>query len=486
MDFTSFDYYAWFLPLTCFMVLIFSKNRKSSQMGLILLFSYLFFWLASGWHVILLAISTCTDWIISKKISSSENQKLRKRLLIITLTLNLGLLATFKYLDMLIETYGIVQLKMTSLPVIQRAELLLPVGISFYTFQTMSYSIDVYRKKYKPYDSFIDFASYAAFFPQLVAGPIVRADHFLNQIQKPLTLSERNFRIAITFILYGLVKKLVFADNVAIHADAIFTEGVDLTNTALVWWGTLCFGIQIYCDFSAYSDIAIGSALLLGIRLPENFKTPYAARSPQDFWRRWHISLSTWLRDYLYISLGGSRHGQRRLYIALMATMALGGLWHGASWNFVLWGVVHGVILICHRLLIKLNSIKRIFESSTWKTPAILFGWFVTQILVFFTWLIFRVEDSALLTESIRGFLYLDSNFDLDIAIDNLPSVRYLTLILVIVFVITHGLSGHVGRLRDRLHSGNPILWGVFFAICLLSIIYLRPSESSDFIYFRF
>jgi alginate O-acetyltransferase complex protein AlgI len=286
MDFTTLGYYTWFLPLVVVAVMVLARHRKAPQIGLILLASYVFFWLASGWHVILLATSTCADWFIAKRIAASEDQKTKKRLLIATLTLNLGLLATFKYLDMLIDTYGLVQLRADFLPHIPRAELLLPVGISFYTFQTMSYSIDVYRGKYPPYASFVDFAAYAAFFPQLVAGPIVRADHFLDQIKEPLTMKERNFRLACTFILYGLVKKIVFADNVALHVDAVFAEGVDLGNTALVWWATLCFGIQIYCDFSAYSDIAIGSSLLLGIRLPENFKTPYAARSPQDFWRR--------------------------------------------------------------------------------------------------------------------------------------------------------------------------------------------------------
>ena len=486
MDFTSSEYYSWFLPLTCFLVLVISRNKKSTQMGIIVLFSYLFFWLASGWHVILLGISTTTDWLIAKKIFNTENKRVRKQLLIATLTLNLGLLATFKYLDMIIETYGLMQLQFSNLPIIPRAELILPVGISFYTFQTMSYSIDVYREKYKPYDSFIDFAAYAAFFPQLVAGPIVRADHFLKQIQAPLIFKERNFKLAITFILYGIVKKVVFADNMAVHVDAIFAEGVDLTNTILVWWGTLCFGIQIYCDFSAYSDIAIGSALLLGIRLPENFRTPYAARSPQDFWRRWHISLSTWLRDYLYISLGGSRRGQRRLYIALMSTMALGGLWHGASWNFVLWGIVHGIILIAHRLFVKIRIIAKIFESNTWKKPAVLCGWIITQILIFFTWLIFRVEDSKLLVESIRGFFFLDQTFDIDAALEALPSVKYLTFVLVFIFIIAHGVSGKMNRLRDKLTNGNPINWGIFFAFCLIGMIYLRPSESSEFIYFRF
>ena len=486
MDFTTLGYYTWFLPAVVVAVLVLARHRKAPQMGLILLASYVFFWLASGWHVILLATSTCADWFIAKRIASSEDQKTKKRLLIATLTLNLGLLATFKYLDMLIDTYGLVQLRADFLPHIPRAELLLPVGISFYTFQTMSYSIDVYRGKYPPYASFVDFAAYAAFFPQLVAGPIVRADHFLEQIEEPLTIKERNFRLAFTFILYGLVKKVVFADNVALHVDAVFTEGVDLENTALVWWATLCFGIQIYCDFSAYSDIAIGSALLLGIRLPENFKTPYAARSPQDFWRRWHISLSTWLRDYLYISLGGSRKGQRRLYIALMTTMALGGLWHGASWNFVLWGVVHGLILIGHRLLVARPIVQEAFERKRLRVPLVITGWFITQVLVFLTWLIFRVEDTKMLMEAIAGFLFLHGEFDVAAAREVLPEVQHLTTALVVVFILMHGISGRLGRLRDRLSEGSPILWGVFAGIGIVAMLYLRPSESSEFIYFRF
>lgn len=486
MDFTNPGYYIWFLPLVVLSVLIFSKRQKRVQFGLIVLFSYLFFILASGWHVILLAISTVMDWFVAKLIHKSENKQTKKRLLLFTLVTNLSLLAVFKYLDMIIRTYGLVSLKFWWMPEIDPLGILLPVGISFYTFQTMSYSIDVYRGKYDPYENFVDFAAYAAFFPQLVAGPIVRADEFLDQIQSPLSFNERNFRLAFTFIVYGLVKKLVFANNMAAHVDSIFVDGVDLKNTALVWWGTLCFGIQIYCDFSAYTDIAIGSALFLGIRLPENFHCPYGASSPQDFWRRWHVSLSTWLRDYLYISLGGSRNGVKRMYVALMATMILGGLWHGASWNFVVWGLVHGLALVVHRLVSKRALIRFLFQNKIMHIPMVIFGWFITQCFVFFTWLIFRVEEPDMLLESVKGFLGYNSYFDVSAARDVLPKAQYITFMLVVVFIMFHGISGKLGGMRDRLANSNGFIWGIVLAFCAVGMLYLRPDHPTDFIYFRF
>ena len=486
MDFTTLGYYAWFLPCVIIFVLAFSRNKKRVQIGIILLFSYIFFLLASGWHVLLLATSTIVDWFVAKSIFKSKNQKKKKILLFFTLSLNLTLLAVFKYLDMIIRTYGLVSLKFWWMPEIDPLGLMLPVGISFYTFQTMSYSIDVYRNKYQPYSDFIDFAAYASFFPQLVAGPIVRADDFIKQIERPLSFNERNFRLAMTFLLYGLVKKLVFANNMAAHVDSIFVEGVDLHNTALVWWGTLCFGIQIYCDFSAYTDIAIGSAIFLGIRLPENFKTPYAARSPQDFWRRWHISLSTWLRDYLYISMGGSRNGQRKLYIALLTTMVLGGLWHGASWNFVVWGFVHGIALIAHRLISRRSFVKGLFSIRVLRLPLIVTSWFVTQTFVFFTWLIFRVEDSDMLVDALQGFVGFESTFDIDAAREVLPDVQYLTFGLVVLFIICHGLSGYIGGMRDRISKSPSWFWGILMAVCVIMVIYLRPNHPTEFIYFRF
>lgn len=446
--------------------------------------SYIFFWLASGWHILLLLTSTMVDWTAGKKIYSHDEKKYRKRWLVTSLVINLGLLAIFKYLDFFIETWNLASLRFDNAPELDTFGLLLPVGISFYTFQTMSYTIDIYRDKHAPYQKFTDFACYAAFFPQLVAGPIVRSQHFLEQINGPVSPSPYTFRLGLTLIIYGLAKKLVIADNVAIHVNEIFAEGSNLENVALIWWGSLCFGIQIYCDFSAYTDIALGSAYLIGIRLPENFKTPYAARSPQDFWRRWHISLSTWLRDYLYIPLGGSRGGTRVLIISLMGTMLLGGLWHGASWNFVLWGFMHGILLLCHRILISTSSIRKVFEIAP--RISIFIGWVVTQYFVFMTWLVFRVEDTDIMLRSLKTFVGLDAYWDITEFYESLPDVKLMTMGLVILFVIAHGVSGRLGGFKNWLARQNTYVWGMICGVIISMTFLLRPSETVDFIYFRF
>ncbi len=484
MDFTTLGYYSHFLPATLIAVFILGYRNKNMQISLLLISSYAFFWFASGWHVILLLISTLVDWNVSNKINSTNEISTKKRWLTLSMVINLGLLGIFKYLDLIIESLNWATLKIGGSPSIEAMGLILPVGISFYTFQTMSYTIDIYREKYKPYDNFISFACYAAFFPQLVAGPIVRADHFKEQISKPIKLQSNSFRFGITLIVLGLAKKMIIADNVAIHVDSIFIEGDHLKNTALVWWGSLAFGIQIYCDFSAYTDIAIGSAALFGIRLPENFDSPYIARSPQDFWRRWHISLSTWLRDYLYIPLGGSRNGTRKMLIALMITMLLGGLWHGASWNFVLWGFLHGILLIIHKYLSKTKYVELFFR----KLPKIsLFtGWAITQFMIFFTWLVFRVEDLDILIPSMKSFIGIDNYFSLNAGWALLPQGKYLTSLLVVVFAFGHLLSWKIGKFKYWMARSNPLIWGLSMGLAITGIVFLRPATTVDFIYFRF
>ena len=484
MDFVDLDYYLYFLPAVFVLAMWVSLGKRKPQIIILLLMSYLFFWFASGWYILLLLISTCLDWTAGSKMYASEDNVIRKRWLKASLITNLGLLGVFKYLDFFIESLNLVSLKFTDSVEIDTFGLLLPVGISFYTFQTMSYSIDIYRKKQKPYDSFVDFACYAAFFPQLVAGPIVRADHFRKEIENALRIDSVQFRLGLTLIIYGIAKKLIIADNVAIHANSIFIEGEHLANIGLVWWATLCFGIQIYCDFSAYTDIAIGSAYLLGVRLPENFQTPYAATSPQDFWRRWHISLSTWLRDYLYIPLGGSRNGTKRMIFALMMTMLLGGLWHGASWNFVLWGLVHGLLLIIHRFGKNIGFVNKFF-TVTGKF-GVLVSWFVTQICVFFTWLIFRVEETSILIPSMKTFFGIGGHFDLGEMYDFLPEIKLLTVVIVVAFILLHGISGKVGGGKMWLSRRHPIIWGIICGVMLSLTFYLRPAETVDFIYFRF
>lgn len=446
--------------------------------------SLVFFWFASGWHVILLLFSTSIDWRSGNSIYASNDDRVRKRWLMISLVTNLSLLSIFKYLDFLIRSFNLAALKISNSPGLDELGLALPVGISFYTFQTMSYTIDIYRRKMTPYQSFIDFGCYASFFPQLVAGPIVRADEFKDQLDGPISYRSANIKIGLTLIVYGLFKKIVFADNLAIHANQIFTEGEHLGNIGLIWWASLCFGIQIYCDFSAYTNIALGSARLLGISLPENFKTPYAATSPQDFWRRWHISLSTWLRDYLYIPLGGSRHGPRVMIFALMTTMILGGLWHGASWNFVIWGLVHGLLLVAHRSFSKLDLVEKLF--SNFKTSSTIVSWVITQYLVFFTWLIFRIEDVDILFESMKTFVGIGGYFDFSEFMLFLPDIKLLTFALAIIFIIGHGLSGKSGGFVYQISKRGSLAWGLIVGLMLVIMYFLQPSESVDFIYFRF
>ncbi len=484
MDFTTQGYYTIFLPIVIVLVLLIGRRSRNFQVMVMLTMSYVFFWLASGWHILLLLTSTLVDWTAGKKIFSTDNNRTRKRWLIGSLVINLGLLAIFKYLDFFIRSWNLVSLKIPSAPEIDTFGLLLPVGISFYTFQTMSYTIDIYKNKHKPYDSFLDFACYAAFFPQLVAGPIVRSQHFLKQIKSPVSSSSYRFRLGLTLIIYGLAKKLIIADNLAIHVNSIFVEDAQLTNIALVWWGALCFGIQIYCDFSAYTDIALGSAHLIGIELPENFKSPYASRTPQEFWRRWHISLSTWLRDYLYIPLGGSRGGIYVLIFALMGTMLLGGLWHGASWNFVLWGLIHGLLLLAHRVLSQIKTIQHLFS----RIPKIMniTSWIITQYFIFMTWLIFRVEDTDMLVRSLKSFIGYDAYWDNEEFMNSLPNVKLITFGLVIVFILVHGLSKKMGGVKNWISRQNSLIWGLCCGGLTTLTFLLRPAETVEFIYFRF
>ena len=484
MDFVTSEYYLYFLPFVVAMVFFLRRGRRDLQILVMLLMSYLFFWLASGWHIVLLLFSTILDWNAGKKIHLSDDKKVRKRWLLFSLSANLGLLATFKYLDFFIESLNFISSNTINASEIGTLGILLPVGISFYTFQTMSYTIDIYRGKNQPYKNFLDFACYAAFFPQLVAGPIVRSEHFLKQIEGEISTNPYRFRLGLTLIFYGLMKKFLIADNVALHVNSIFVEGAPLDNILLVWWGSLCFGIQIYCDFSAYTDIAIGSGHLMGIELPENFKTPYAAKSPQDFWRRWHISLSTWLRDYLYIPLGGSRGGTYVLITAIMGTMLLGGLWHGASWNFVLWGFVHGLLLLLHRYLSKTS----IIELSFLKAPRLMiaFGYLVTQFFVFMTWLIFRVEDTAILWPSLKAYIGIEAVWDVDEFLTALPDIQLLTFAIVIFFIIGHFVSGAMGGFKFWIAKQNSISWGLICGIMLSMAFLFKPAVTIEFIYFRF
>ncbi len=340
-----------------FGVYILLLRRFDLRLLYTLAFSLYFYYLSSGFFFVLLLFSTLVDFTLGHFIHRSATRIERRFFLWLSLAVNIGLLGYFKYTNFFIETAN-------SLAGAgwDPANIFLPVGISFFTFQTMSYSIDIYRGKLAPvterivdvpsfFRSLLDFAFFVSFFPQLVAGPIVRAAEFIPQIRQRPQVSERDISRAWLLILGGLFKKAVISDFISINfVDRVF-ESPALYSGFENLMAVYGYAIQIYCDFSGYSDMAIGLALLLGFRLPENFRRPYRAESVQDFWRRWHISLSTWLRDYLYISLGGNRRGRFRTYLNLMITMLLGGLWHGASWVFIAWGGLHGIALAIDRYL---------------------------------------------------------------------------------------------------------------------------------------
>ncbi len=344
MLFNSVEFLVFFLVVYALYLVL----KRRQQNVLVLLASYLFY----GWwdwrFLSLIWLSTLVDYFAGLGMEGAPTQKRRKLWLMLSLAFNLGLLGTFKYMGFFARSLAEAFAQLGYQVDVRFTDLVLPVGISFYTFQSLTYTVDVYRRELKATRNLLDFALFVAFFPQLMAGPIERAKHILPQIEQPRTVNYDFLREGAWLILLGYYKKVVLADNMAPFATRIFNNPADVSGLEILI-GIYAFAFQIYGDFSGYSDIARGTAKFLGFNLMYNFRMPYFAVNPPDFWKRWHISLSTWLRDYLYINLGGNRQGPWRTYRNLMATMVLGGLWHGAAYNFVAWGVFHGGILCIHR-----------------------------------------------------------------------------------------------------------------------------------------
>jgi len=442
----------------------------------LLIASYLFY---AAWNppfVVLLWISTVIDWHVAKRLFSEQIASRRKMLLAISVIVNLGLLGYFKYGEFLLENF---QAMMGAIGVDYQPpdwNIILPVGISFYTFQTMAYSLDVYLRRAEPSRSFLDFALFVTFFPQLVAGPIVRPTHLLPQFATPRGATAQQLRWGLALMTLGLFQKIVVADGLlAPAADAVFGAEAMLHPTD-AWLGTLAFSGQIFSDFAGYSTTAIGVALTLGFGLPDNFRFPYAAIGFSDFWRRWHISLSSWLRDYLYIPIGGNRKGNIRTYANLMTTMLLGGLWHGASWAFVVWGGLHGAYLAAERWLVA-----RLGHQEVWNTFAarILLA-LVTYFLVNITWVFFRAPDFETAWRMITTMLTLDTSGE-----KVLPTVLIVqTVITIAVMLCVHWWMRN--RQLDEVVSRLPgwftgLVWGV-----LLTLIMITQGGSDAFIYFQF
>ncbi|MBF0371464.1 MAG: MBOAT family protein [Magnetococcales bacterium] len=455
---------------------IYWSLRNNTWRKMVLLGGSYLFYAAWDWRFLsLILLSTVVDYLAALRIPGAANEGRKRGWLVASLITNLGVLGFFKYFNFfaaslvdLFNSLG-VALNHTTL------EIVLPVGISFYTFQTLSYTIDVYRGKLQPRKNPLDVALFVAFFPQLVAGPIVRASHFLPQLDQSRRWSKVAVRSCLTLFLIGFIKKAGVSDNIAPFVDQVFADP-GLYSASAIWGGILLYGVQIYCDFSGYSDMAIATAGLLGYRLPVNFNAPYLASSLTDFWRRWHMSLSTWLRDYLYIPLGGNRGGRLQAMRNVMITMLLGGLWHGAAWNFVIWGGLHGVALVGHRAWIS-------FRGEVGAGDGV--GGFIRHSLgmvftfwwVFLAWIFFRAQDLSTALEMLRVYLTFSAQ-----GVENLGINPFgvLTLLGVAHWLASRwDLPALSERIPFRLYS---VLLGAAFGVALSFV----PLGYRPFIYFQF
>jgi D-alanyl-lipoteichoic acid acyltransferase DltB (MBOAT superfamily) len=423
----------------------------------------------------LIIFSASVDYLAGMRIFASRSVAWRRIYLAASILVNLGLLGFFKYYNFFATSMSDLLAVFGFSASIHTLNIILPVGISFYTFQSMSYTIDIYRRQFQPCRNYFDFLLYVSFFPQLVAGPIERAWHLLPRLVKPRRpLSTGRFLDGVKLIVIGYFHKVAVADTLAPIVDRIFAMAANRDAVTMLV-GVYAFSLQIYCDFSGYSKIARGTSQLLGIELIRNFDQPYFSCNVQEFWQRWHISLSNWLRDYVYIPLGGNRKGTKRTYFNLIATMLLGGLWHGASWNFVVWGGIHGCYLAVHRVLSRRRS-----EESRWTRNRIV-RVVCTFHLIAFTWLFFRCDSLADVVVFSRRFLKFPPQFGLE-----LMYVGIYGLIVLLLDVCLERSSRRKQRYIVCLFSRNWLIETLGFTFLILVTLLVGENHAEPFIYFQF
>jgi alginate O-acetyltransferase complex protein AlgI len=482
MIFNSVEFLIFFPIVAALFYLLPHRNRWV----LLLVASYFFYMSWRPQYVILLVLSTLVDYFVGIRMAAEVRPHFRRAYLIFSIVTNLGLLFVFKYFNFfsasantLFQSIGVNY----PLPML---DILLPVGISFYTFQTLSYSIDVYRGKTQPEKHLGIFALFVAFFPQLVAGPIERSNHLLPQFYKTITFDYERVVGGLQRIAWGFFKKIVIADRLALMVNIVYGSPTQYTGNYLII-ATIAFGFQIYCDFSAYSDIAIGAARVIGFDLMENFWQPYYARSVQEFWQRWHISLSTWFRDYLYIPLGGNRVSIPRWSLNIMIVFIVSGLWHGASWTFVIWGAIHGFLIVVTMLW------SRVAYRIPWSLPLpapLKSGVqiFLTFALVTFAWIFFRANSLSDAVYIVRH-LFTNLQFTLSGYGSIMPGGAFqiaIAFVAILLMESVHWLQMTTGSVRLLLRR-QPIWlrWSAYYALVFL-IIMFGKFGFVEFIYFQF
>jgi alginate O-acetyltransferase complex protein AlgI len=467
MLFHTFHFLVFFLVV---FAVYWALRRHRWRLGWLLLASLYFYASWNPWLISLIVFSASVDYGVALLLQGSASPGKRRLLLLLSVGTNLGLLAFFKYVNFFLDSVYAVQGCLGLQPGGRLLDVVLPLGISFYTFETISYIVDVYLGRIRAVRNLLDYALYILFFPHLVAGPIVRPRDFLPQLGRRKHFNWDRCQLGLQFLLLGLLKKAVLADHLAAVIDPVFAAP-SAYSSAAAWLAVLGYAAQIYCDFSGYSDMAVGLAHLLGFRLPANFNLPYLAASPAEFWRRWHISLSSWLRDYLYIPLGGNRGGRLRRSLNLVLTMLLGGLWHGANWTFVAWGLYHGLLLALQRLLPWPKAL-----AGRWFRPWAVAG---TFLAVSCGWVFFRARSFAdagsILTRLVRPT-----------AGSGLGQVGGLTVAAIVLLVLVgHVLGGCLPLKKVERRVPAPAL-GAALAALLVLILLLVPEDAKAFIYFQF
>lgn len=485
MTFNSWEFLI-FYPIV---LLLYFLLPKKAKWPMLLVASYFFYAFYQPALLFLIVLTTLISWLASRRIEKTENKTARKIWLSLTLIVCLGVLFFYKYFDFLsLSAYSLVSLLCGEVSLVT-LNLILPVGVSFYTFQTLSYVIDIYRGDIESEKNFFFYALFVSFFPQLVAGPIERPSNLIPQLKDPHPCQKNDMLKGAKHMLVGFFKKIVVADTISVYVDAVYHNPEGATGLGVLL-ATMLFAVQIYCDFSGYTDIAIGCARIMGIRLMKNFDHPYHAGSIKEFWSRWHISLSTWFRDYLYIPLGGNRKGKVRRYLNLFIVFLVSGLWHGANWTFVLWGMLHGIYQIIGNLTI--NTRNHLLEKTgigKHKNLVCVVRTLITFLLVDFAWLFFRARS---VTEAFTLIKQLFTAWNAPLS----ETFRMMGLTLVGALTVLFGilallLIDHLlhyeddGDGSDALVKNGAFIY-VIWVILLLWVLLLSKGLSSTFIYFQF
>jgi len=469
VQFTSVHFFIFFAVVLVGLLLLRNNEHKITWL---MLAGAVFYGYWNWKFLALLGFTAVFDFHLGLRLGAAEGV-LKKRLLILDICVNLGILCIFKYLNFFIDSANVLFAPLgLDLPILN---IMLPIGISFFVFEAMSYCIDIYRGNLQPYTNWRHFAVFIFFFPRLIAGPIIRPADFLPQLVREIRITRANFILGGQMFLMGMTKKLVIADRLSSYVDLVYANPGQYSGVS-IWQATIAYSIQIFCDFSGYSDMALGLAKILGFDLPVNFRMPYIATSLTDFWRRWHISLSSWLRDYLYIPLGGNRKGVSRTYIHLLITMTLGGLWHGASWNFVIWGVLHGLGLAVHKAFSTMRAGWR-WKGDDMATRVV--SWAITYLFVCFCWVFFRAQsfgDAMTCLMKMAGVLQ--------------GGLTWLCGPLVVILPVV--ILAHAIGLLLQYRKATPILdlnrfsHLVFLFCWIMGIFFLAATVSAPFIYFQF